>query len=74
MTAIARAALLAMLAPFIAGCDWSTLSDSETEGPNPTIPPPAKALVPAINLARAVGWRKSAMPVPAATKPGISSE
>ena len=69
MTAIARAALLAMLAPFIAGCDWSTLSDAETEGPNPTIPPPAKALVPAINLARAVGWPKSAMPAPA---PGLA--
>jgi glucose/arabinose dehydrogenase len=65
MTSIARAACLAMLALFVAGCDWSSLSDEETQGANPTIPTPRWALVPDINLARAVGWPKNAMPTPA---------
>jgi glucose/arabinose dehydrogenase len=65
MTAIARTAILAMLVPFIAGCDWSSLTEAETEGPDPTIPAPSEALIPAINLARAVGWPKGAMPTPA---------
>ena len=65
MTLIARAALPAMLALFVAGCDWSSLSDEETQGPNPTIPTPRWALMPDINLARAVGWPKGAMPTPA---------
>jgi glucose/arabinose dehydrogenase len=65
MIAIARAAFLAMLVPFIVGCDWSKLSDEETQGPNPTIPTPRWALVPDVYLARAVGWPKSAMPMPA---------
>lgn len=65
MTAILRAAILAMLAPLFAGCDSSALTDAETEGPNPTIPPPSEALVPAINIARAVGWPEGAAPKPA---------
>ena len=43
MTVILRAAILAMLAPLFAGCDSSALPDAETEGPNPTIPPPSAA-------------------------------
>jgi glucose/arabinose dehydrogenase len=69
MTSIARAAFLAMLALFVAGCDWSSLSDEETQGANPTIPTPRWALMPDINLARAVGWPKAAMPTPA---PGLA--
>ena len=69
MTAIARAAILAMLAAVIAGCDWSKLSDAETEGPDPTIPAPRWALVPDVNLARAVGWPKGGAPEPA---PGLA--
>ena len=65
MIAIARAAFLAMLVPFIVACDWSKLSDEKTQGPNPTIPTPRWALVPDVYLARAVGWPKGAMPTPA---------
>ncbi len=65
MTAILRAAILAMLAVSLAGCDSSALSEAETEGPNPTIPAPSEALVPAINIARAVGWPEGAAPKPA---------
>jgi glucose/arabinose dehydrogenase len=65
MSLIARAASLAMLALLVAGCDWSSLSDEETQGPDPTIPAPRWALVPDINLARAVGWPRGGMPTPA---------
>ncbi|MGD9502001.1 MAG: sorbosone dehydrogenase family protein [Methyloceanibacter sp.] len=69
MTPIARAAILALLVPLVAGCDWSKLSEAETEGPDPAIPAPSEALMPAINLARAVGWPKGAAPTPA---PGLA--
>jgi glucose/arabinose dehydrogenase len=69
MIAIARAAFLVMLAPIIVGCDWSKLSDEETQGPNPTVPTPRWALVPDVYLARAVGWPKGVMPSPA---PGLA--
>jgi glucose/arabinose dehydrogenase len=65
MSLIARAASLAMLALLVAGCDWSSLTDEETQGPDPTIPAPRWALVPDINLARAVGWPRGGMPTPA---------
>jgi glucose/arabinose dehydrogenase len=65
MTVILRAAILAMLAPVFAGCDSSALTDAATEGPNPTIPAPSEAPIPAINIARAVGWPEGAAPKPA---------
>src|SRR5262245_66697536 len=54
MIAIARAAFLAMLAPVIVGCDWSKLSDAETQGPNPTVPTPRWAPPPASYPAQAL--------------------
>ena len=38
------------------------LADAATTGPNPTIPPPEKRLIPTVNIAPAKGW-------PAGTKP-----
>ena len=65
MTAILRAAILAMLAPLLVGCDSSALTDAETQGPKPQILPPSEAPLPAVNIARAVGWPEGAMPKPA---------
>ena len=32
------------------------------EGPNPTLPPPVKSLIPTVNIAPAQGWPEGAMP------------
>ena len=34
-------------------------------GPNPTLPPPQKSLIPTIDIAPAVGWTQDAQPTPA---------
>ncbi len=62
----ARGVLPLILALALAACDSSELTDAETQGPNPTIPPPSAELLPAINIAQAVGWPEGAMPKPAA--------
>jgi glucose/arabinose dehydrogenase len=49
----------------LAGCDAANLPEQETQGPNPTIPPPSEAL-PAINIAPAGAWQNGNMPTPAA--------
>ena len=58
-----------ILALALAACDSAELTEAETEGPNPTLPPPSEELVPAINIAQAVGWPEGAMPKPA---PGLA--
>jgi len=34
-------------------------------GPNPTLPPPEKSLIPTIDIAPAIGWAQDAQPTPA---------
>jgi glucose/arabinose dehydrogenase len=60
------AALLALLALIlvVAGCERATLPVSAGMGPAPTLPRPAKALLPTVNIAEATGW-KGARPTPA---------
>jgi hypothetical protein len=59
--------LLALIL-FIAGCERATLPVSAGIGPAPTLPKPAKALLPTVNVAEATGWR-GARPTPA---PGLA--
>jgi len=63
------AVLLALLALilFVAGGERATLPVSAGMGPRPTLPKPARALLPTVEIAEAVGWRGS-MPTPA---PGL---
>jgi glucose/arabinose dehydrogenase len=55
-----------LLALLLAACDSAELPEAATEGPNPEIPPPSKALFPAINIAPAGSWQHGRTPVPAA--------
>ena len=68
--AIVAASLLALLALIllVAGCERATLPVSAGMGPAPTLPKPAKALLPTINIAKATGWR-GGRPTPA---PGLA--
>jgi glucose/arabinose dehydrogenase len=49
----------------VAACDSAELSEEQTQGPNPTIPPASEGLVPTIHLARAIGWPQGGTPKPA---------
>ena len=60
-----RTILALLLTLLLAACDSSEVPEQQTEGPNPTLPPPSEALVPTVNLARATGWPEGAMPKPA---------
>ena len=57
-----RTTLVLVLTLLVAACDLSEVPEQQTEGPNPTIPPPSKALVTTVNLARAIGWPEGATP------------
>ena len=59
--------LVLALILFIAGCERATLPVGAGMGPAPTLPKPAKALLPTVNIANPVGW-KGARPTPA---PGL---
>jgi len=63
--ALARATIaLAVLFP-LAACDSAALTEAETEGPDPVIPPPPSGgMLPAINFARAIGWSEGDRPIP----------
>ena len=52
-----------LLALLLAACDSAELPEAATEGPNPEIPPPSKALFPAINIAPAGSWQHGRTPV-----------
>jgi glucose/arabinose dehydrogenase len=65
MTVRTGVVTLSLLAVLLAGCDAANLSEQETQGPNPTIPPPSEAL-PAINIAPAGAWQNGKKPTPAA--------
>jgi glucose/arabinose dehydrogenase len=61
----ARIAAVLLLALALAACDVATLPEQETQGPDPKIPPPSDALIPAINIAPAGAWQQGKMPVAA---------
>jgi glucose/arabinose dehydrogenase len=65
MTVRTGVVTLSLLTVLLAGCDAANLSEQETQGPNPTIPPPSEAL-PAINIAPAGAWQNGKKPTPAA--------
>jgi glucose/arabinose dehydrogenase len=65
MTVRKRGIALSLLGFVLAGCDAANLPEQETQGPNPTIPPPSEAL-PAINIAPAGAWQHGKMPTAAA--------
>jgi glucose/arabinose dehydrogenase len=60
-------AVLAMgAALFLAGCgDSAKLAPELTIGPRPQLTEPNKTLIPTVNVAPAVGWTDTAMPIPA---------
>ena len=61
-----RLAALAV-AVALAGCGESAkLEVADGVGPNPRLPPPAKTLIPTVNIAEAVGWPAGAAPKAAA--------
>ena len=66
---IARVTSIVLVFFALAGCDAAELPEQETLGPNPTIPAPSEALIPAINVAPAGRWTEGKMPVPA---PGLA--
>jgi glucose/arabinose dehydrogenase len=65
-----RAALLlaALLAGLTACGDTALLAANEGVGPGPTLPPPAKTLIPTVHIAPARGWRDGEVPTAA---PGL---
>jgi glucose/arabinose dehydrogenase len=62
-------ALLPMIVLALAACDSADLTEAQSQGPNPTLPPPSEEMLPAVNIAHAVGWPEGAMPKPA---PGLA--
>ncbi len=64
-----RCALLLSLSLLLAGCGARAKLDvAQGMGPNPVLPAPEHALIPAIKVSEAIGWPAGAMPVAA---PGL---
>jgi glucose/arabinose dehydrogenase len=62
----ALATLAACAAAALSGCgETAKLPASAGIGPNPTLPPPTKTLIPTVNIAPATGWPAGEMPVAA---------
>ncbi len=58
--------LLALLGLALGACAETTrIAEPVGVGPNPTLPPPNKQLVPTVNVAPAIGWPAAARPEPA---------
>lgn len=62
---IGLAALAASFAVLIACGETAKLPFSAGVGPNPTLPPPNKTLIPTVNIAPAKGWPKGDKPLAA---------
>lgn len=45
--------------------EHATLPESAGTGPDPTLPPPHRTLIPTVNIARAIGWPDGGRPRPA---------
>ena len=65
MMPVFRPAVPLLLLALLAACDVAELPVQETQGPNPAIPPPTEALIPAINIAPAGSWQHGRTPVAA---------
>lgn len=58
--------VVAALLVTLAACDGGTALDPMAGfGPDPTLPPPQRSLIPTVNVAEAVGWPEGRMPTPA---------
>ncbi|ODA66180.1 Membrane bound L-sorbosone dehydrogenase [Methyloligella halotolerans] len=59
------AAIICLTAFTLSGCgDTADLPEEQTRGPSPTLPQPAKALIPTVNIAKATGWPDGEAPKP----------
>src|SRR5512133_1725152 len=59
-------AAVAMLAVSLGGCgETATLPVAAGTGPNPVLPPPARRIIPTVNIAPAQGWPEAGKPVAA---------
>ncbi len=45
--------------------ETARLPETASVGPNPTLPPPTKTLIPTVHVAEAKGWPANAKPTPA---------
>ena len=50
----------------LAGCESATLPFKAGTGPEPTLPPPSRSLIPTVHIAPAKGWTQGAAPTAAA--------
>ncbi len=58
--------IASMIALSLAACgEVATLPIAAGTGPNPTLPPPNKTLIPTINIAKATGWSANTHPIAA---------
>ena len=61
------ATAIILIAVALAGCgETATLPVSAGMGPRPTLPAPARTLIPTVNIAPAIGWLPGATPIAAA--------
>jgi glucose/arabinose dehydrogenase len=60
-TTVPIAAVLTLL---LLACDAADVPEEASQGPNPALPEPSGELVPTINVAEAIGWRKGEQPKP----------
>ena len=67
MRTVETATVIILIAVALAGCgETATLPDSAGMGPRPTLPTPARTLIPTVNIAPAIGWQPGATPIAAA--------
>ena len=63
MRRIQTATAITLIAVALVGCgETATLPVSAGIGPRPTLPTPARTLIPTVNIAPAIGWPPSATP------------
>jgi glucose/arabinose dehydrogenase len=56
-----------LLASLMAACaETSRIAPGADVGPDPVLPPPKEELIPAVNIAPAIGWPEGGKPTPAA--------
>jgi glucose/arabinose dehydrogenase len=59
-------AVLGIAIVCLSGCSASEkLAPSQTTGPNPTLPPPGRSMIPTVNVATATGWQSGETPAAA---------